>query len=78
MYLHYTPNNTTLALSCLIERTPSAPIHLSNKTGVFGHRAILMWGIEAWLVGFQLELSDTLQARQSNAHAVGRTLPAYT
>ncbi len=40
------------SLSNPIVRTPSAPIHFSNSTGVFGHRAILIWGIEAWLGGF--------------------------
>ncbi len=30
--------------SRLIVRTLSAPIYLSNSPGVFGHRAILIWG----------------------------------
>ncbi len=42
--------NTTL--SCLIVRTPSAPIHLSNSPGVFGHRAILIWGDRDMIGGF--------------------------
>ncbi len=32
------------ALTCLIVRTLSAPIYLSNSPGVFGHRAILTMG----------------------------------
>ncbi len=39
-----TPQTTQLSLSRLIERTHSAPIHLPNSTGIFGHRAILVWG----------------------------------
>ncbi len=39
------------SLSNHIVRTPSAQIHFPNSTGVFGHRAILIWGIEAWLGG---------------------------
>ncbi len=30
--------------SRLIKRTPPAPIHLSNSTGVFRHHAIQVWG----------------------------------
>ncbi len=38
------------SLSCSIERTLSALIQFPNSPGVFGHRAILLWGgIEAWL-----------------------------
>ncbi len=50
-YVSYAPYKCTFcthhkynAHSCLIVRTLSAPIHLSNSPGVFGHRAILMWG----------------------------------
>ncbi len=42
MYPLYT-SHTQLSLYCLIVRTLSEPIHLSNASGVFGHRAILMW-----------------------------------
>ncbi len=38
------PHHKQNAYSRLIVRTLSAPIHLSNPTGVFGHRAILIWG----------------------------------
>ncbi len=55
-YVIYAPINvpalhtkTHDSLSRLIERTSSAPIHLSNSTVVFGHCAILIWGIEARL-----------------------------
>ncbi len=44
-----TTHQTHNSLPCLIVRTHSAPIYLSNSPGVFGHRAILMWGIDAWL-----------------------------
>ncbi len=47
MHLLYTSQTKTL--SCLIVRTRYAPIYLSNSPGVFGNRAILIWGIEAWL-----------------------------
>ncbi len=43
---------TTLSLSCLIVRTLSSPIYLSNSPGVFGHRAILMWGDRGMAGGF--------------------------
>ncbi len=43
MHLMYTPQ-TQLSLSCLIVCTLSTPIYLSNSPGVFGHRAILIWG----------------------------------
>ncbi len=41
---HHTYNS----LSCLFVRTLSAPMHLSNTLGAFGHRAILIWGIDTW------------------------------
>ncbi len=69
MHLLYTPQ-TYNYLRCLIVRTLSAPIYLSNSTDVFGHRAILMWGIEAWLGIFHLELSDTLNVR-AHDHSIG-------
>ncbi len=37
----YHKNNNSF--SCLIVRTLSAPIYLSNSPGVFAHRAILIW-----------------------------------
>ncbi len=40
------------AYSRLIVRTLSAPIHLSNPTGVVGHRAILIWGDRDMAGGF--------------------------
>ncbi len=51
MHLLYTPQ-TQPSLSRLIVRTLSAPIYLSNSPGIFGHCAILIWGIETWLGGF--------------------------
>ncbi len=55
-YVIYAPYKCTCcthhkhnSLSCLIVHTLSAPIYLSNSPGVFGHRAILIWGIETWL-----------------------------
>ncbi len=45
---HYNP------YSSLIVRTLSAPMHLSFSPGVFGHRAILMWGDRGMAGGFSL------------------------
>ncbi len=69
-YVIYAPYKCTCcthhrhnSLSCLIVRTLSAPIYLSNSPGVFGHRAILIWGDRDMAGGFlleQLELNDTL------------------
>ncbi len=44
MHLLYTLHTHTTTLSCLIERTLSAPIFLSNSPDVLGHCAILIWG----------------------------------
>ncbi len=48
-YVIYAPYKCTYCThhnfpSCLIVCTLSAPIHLSNSPGVFGHCAILIWG----------------------------------
>ncbi len=43
-----------------VGRTSSAPIHLSNSTGVFGHRAILIKGDQSMAGGFLLEQTHTL------------------
>ncbi len=51
MYLHNT-SHTHNSLSCLIVRTLSALIYLSNSPGVFGHRAILLWGDRGMAGGF--------------------------
>ncbi len=62
MHLLYTLQ-TQLSLSCLIVRTLSAPIFLSNSSDVFDHRAILIWGDRDMAGGFlleQLELNDIL------------------
>ncbi len=54
MHLLYTPHTTlTLVLS--------APIYLSNSPGVFGHRAILMWGDRGMAGGFPIEQTDMFQ-----------------
>ncbi len=44
-----TTHQTHNSLPSFIVLTLSAPIYLSISPDVFGHRAILMWGIEAWL-----------------------------
>ncbi len=54
MYLLYTPHT----LLRLMERTPSAPIHVS--TGVFSHRAIVDLGDLEMAEGFLLEQTDIL------------------
>ncbi len=56
-YCTHNPHNS---LSCLIVRTLSAPIYLSNPPGVFGHRAILLWGGSRHGWGFSLRISVTL------------------
>ncbi len=52
------PLNTTLSLSCLIVRTLSAPIHISNSPGVFGH-SDMGRSRHGW--GFSQRTSETLQ-----------------
>ncbi len=54
--------HTTTQLPRLIERTLSAPIYVSNSTGVFGHRAILMWGDRGMTGGFIIEQTHTLHS----------------
>ncbi len=64
-YVIYAPHKCTctthlttllsLSLSRLFESTPSAPVQVSNSTGVLGHRAILMRGDRGMTGGFILE-----------------------
>ncbi len=54
---HHTHNS----ISCLIVRTLSAPIYLSNSPGVFGHRAILTMGDRTVTGGFLIEQTDMFQ-----------------
>ncbi len=55
-YVTYVPYKCTCCThhthnfySRLIERTSFAIIQFPNSTAVLGHRAILIWGVEAWL-----------------------------
>ncbi len=50
---------TQLLFSPYLAHALSAPIHLSNLTVAFGHRAILMWGGRGMAGGFLLEQPDT-------------------
>ncbi len=43
-------------------RTLSALIQFPNSPGVFGHRAILMWGYRGMAGGFVLEPAEMFQA----------------
>ncbi len=60
MHPLYTPQ-TQLSLPCLIMRTLSAPIYLSNSPGVFGHPGILVWENRDMAGGFLEEKPVTLQ-----------------
>ncbi len=44
--------HTYNSLSCLIGRRSSVPIDLSNSTGIFDHRAILIWRDRVMAGGF--------------------------
>ncbi len=61
-YTHHKHN----FLSCLIVRTLSAPICLSNSPGVFGHRAILICGDRDMAGGCLEALSHTRKSRKSH------------
>ncbi len=67
-YLIYAPYKCTCcahhkhnSLSCLVMRTLSAPIYLTNSPAVFGQSAILIWGDRDMAGGFHEEQPDTLQ-----------------
>ncbi len=54
-------NTTNTTLTLVVSSTRSLRQYtFPNSTGVFGHRAILIRGIEAWLGGFLLEQAHTL------------------
>ncbi len=81
-YVMYTPHKCTCcthhehnSLSCLIVRTLSAPIYLSNSPGVFGHRAILIWGDRDIAGGFLEEQPDTHQDHERFTSETPQTLP---
>ncbi len=53
--------------SRIIVRMLSALIQLSNSTGVFGHRAILIWGYRGMAGGFSLRTSATFHLQRAFA-----------
>ncbi len=60
----YCTHHKNNSFSCLIVRTLSAPIYLSNSPSVFGHRAILtMRGDRTVAGGFLIEQTDMLLLR---------------
>ncbi len=54
---------TNTTLSCLVVRTLSVPIYLSNSPGVFGYRAILIWGDRDMAGGFLEEQPVTFSSK---------------